>query len=1163
MPTPESVSEDPIRFARETPFTFGRWREVKSLYKRLEANPASNPVVLATLISRLDAASLVPVRDISTAALGLSYNTGTPESLSASGARLAVLTQGWQSSGLYLYDFGVADPLKPKTISKLTWKGRGDWNEITFAGDSLLCVRVANREIKLLDISQEGKLVERGSLPEKAEQEPAPQAPTTGGFGFLAAAEQMVKSAFGVAKPASEATVRLANIQNIAATATHIYAACAASGKNNASPGSLCIVDISDPDQPQFVGGVVVEDAEKIALVPGSTLVALLTNPRNRGQQTQCSLYLVDAANPQDPRIVVQQMIAPASAMVATETHLYVGTTSPGSGSSQGIRVIDVSNPRSPRQVGDVPLTGYYGVEHLAYREGFLYASLRYGRIQVIDVRDPNNPVRVRELAPSYIKGLKIVGDRMYSGVGASVALWSLQVPERPTLIGTPPSAATLGYMKRRARRLLKTLAKSDPALFTEIAAKVLSESGKKPTLDWATNWVLIDLLFGEGGRINQVSHGRGRMVEMQTVGLRLRRREERGKLAWDAYPERAAAVWTSPDASWQAREMVLKVLRVSTHSIPALSEPILRNCFAAPSPLLIAEAVRQVVVLAQRNASLPAELAAVAFSKASPRQRTLLLDAIRLSLVKNETWARSFAQEVLERLPTLAADGARPTRRTIAIATALFENFAEYAAYVNRNPVLRLISLLMASGQALLREQAISAAQRITPTSAYEWLPQIASIRDSADQETVFAAMEQALRGKTLPDKLEESVRAMLLQNQSATAAWAWRLLQALAPTPTFLRSLWTALLSDTTLQNALEIAMASPHALTLLGRSGITNDEMSAYLQERPALIGLLSAQSFAVLTQTMPAAVTLRMIAAATDDVWARLREGWLRNLREGIGLNALWTSAEDALKADTTGNLERRLIDDTDVAVTMRDADDVAGILAIREPTLAALLGDYVTRYIDTITTSDALLLTAATHPLPEVRNPGLAALAKRTIRLPMALGLLESEVPASIEAGKGWFNQTPTPDLLTRALALCDSPVASVRAIGREFVTEQRENLPMEELSHALVEHSDPQMQTFVARLLGNEPAPQFDREVLRTRNQSREAKEAVKTRQERMTTDTGAVDTATLLALARGASTPRDSDWALTQLVRRAMAGETIEGLTIEGAGATAAPKER
>jgi hypothetical protein len=299
---------------------------------------------------------------------------------------------------------------------------------------------------------------------------------------------------------------------------------------------------------------------------------------------------------------------------------------------------------------------------------------------------------------------------------------------------------------------------------------------------------------------------------------------------------------------------------------------------------------------------------------------------------------------------------------------------------------------------------------------------------------------------------------------------------------------------------------------------------------------------------------------MVAAASDEAWARLRDGWLRNLQEGVGLTELWTNAEAALKSDGTGNLERRLIDDTEVAATLRCADDIAGILAIRDPSLAALLGDFVRHHLGKIAANDAYLLTAATHPLPEVRNPGLEALAKQAIRLPMALGLLESEVPASIAAGRRWFTETAEPGLLARALALCDSPVASVRAIGRDVITNSAEQMPMSELASALVEHPDPQMQAFVALLLGRTPAPDFDREILRVRGKSRRAKEVVKRRQDAIQSVSadGAVDTATLLALARSASTPRDSDWALTQLVRRAMAGEAIEGLTIEGAAAIA-----
>jgi len=62
-------------------------------------------------------------------------------------------------------------------------------------------------------------------------------------------------------------------------------------------------------------------------------------------------------------------------------------------------------------------------------------------------------------------------------------------------------------------------------------------------------------------------------------------------------------------------------------------------------------------------------------------------------------------------------------------------------------------------------------------------------------------------------------------------------------------------------------------------------------------------------------------------------------------------------------------------------------------------------------------------------------------------------------------------------------------------------------------------------------------------------NRGRRAKEAVKKRQDTDAT----LDVRTLLELARGKGTPRDAEWALSQLARRALAGEKIEGFAVEG----------
>jgi hypothetical protein len=92
------------------------------------------------------------------------------------------------------------------------------------------------------------------------------------------------------------------------------------------------------------------------------------------------------------------------------------------------------------------------------------------------------------------------------------------------------------------------------------------------------------------------------------------------------------------------------------------------------------------------------------------------------------------------------------------------------------------------------------------------------------------------------------------------------------------------------------------------------------------------------------------------------------------------------------------------------------------------------------------------------------------------------------------------------------------------------------------------------MQAFAAKQLLNVQASEdvvqaFDARVLRTRDQSRRAKEFIKARALRAGPT---VATEVLLDIARG-RTPRDADWAMQALAQRALAGEVIEGLSVEG----------
>ncbi|RYG63344.1 hypothetical protein EON80_21430 [bacterium] len=158
-------------------------------------------------------------------------------------------------------------------------------------------------------------------------------------------------------------------------------------------------------------------------------------------------------------------------------------------------------------------------------------------------------------------------------------------------------------------------------------------------------------------------------------------------------------------------------------------------------------------------------------------------------------------------------------------------------------------------------------------------------------------------------------------------------------------------------------------------------------------------------------------------------------------------------------------------------------------------------------------------------------------------------LLESKVPPSIDFGRRWF-ENQSEGTLELALALSDSPQPTVRAFGRNYIAARLESLMQSGLIAYLQDNPNAEMQAFVAaQLKGNPDAavPEFDKAVLRGRYRARRAKNLV---QERRTASAPLPDDKTLLELARG-RTPRDSEWALTQLARRAMEGATVEGVEV------------
>lgn len=1136
-PRSEEDRDALLRFIRETPIAFGTWRHLKGLYKQVEADAltdAADPRLLGALAGRMDRAPLASSAGIVSPAFEGLSQIGH---LAISGDRAYVLGSskgGWNNTDtLAVYDLATPDPMKPRRLSSTPVRG---------VGRILLCGPYAcvynphggwrsSTKLTLYDVS-------------KPEQGP----------------------------PEKCGSIEIGNAQQLAAVYPHLFFA----GSSGELKG-LRIVSVADPDNPVTVGEVKVDGALGVAASEDGK-IACVALPRTgfswNSLPSKGGFRIVDTSDPARPTILASvNDLAEVRCGTIRGRHAFVGVDHQSARNPAGMHILDLTDPAKPRKVGFIETENEGAPLHVSVAGDYAYLAMQYGVVVIVDIRNPAAPKQTGVISTYSPQTVAVRGEYAYIATQyAGLALWNIDNPNKPVRAGTPPSPETMGYMKRRARRLLRTLEKT-PERYAETAFHALTERGRgTAAVDPQTHWVSMDLLFGGSDRFIQTHHGRGRYVAKRAPGasadtptssLRLRARDERNPGAWDSRLDLVARLLETKDLPWQTYEFAAKVLRANRQALPELTNgSILGSFLNSDSPLLIRLGARSVLAQINGGKAVSASVAADAYllSGAAGRRR---IEAWLTDTAREETRSK-FGERLVKRLgdalPALA-DGAFTRRQAGALALLaralpravptgkLFPLLA--AALATRRPDLTEW-LHGALGRTEKIKDALSALALLFP------LPE--DVRAAA-----LTALAQAMANK----KFDSNTADDILEADGWLAAAQWKLIAASDTETPLLSALWNTLLESERETPALRAAMASPDALLVLSRSGITAGEIAARLADRPFLVALLSPQTFRTITQSVPASVTLRLIAAAPDDLWTQLRAGWLNNLREGVGVADLWLSLEEALKTDHEDRLLRRVLEDDEIARTIFDVEDLEALLGIRDPSFGALLGQVFHRSAaDRFGRDSDLLLAAATHPLPDVRDPALARVRAVGMGLAFALKLLESEVPPSVAAGRAFFEQSTAaaaaeaePRAFDHALALCDSPKASVRELGRQYVRSRWEILPRPNLYRALFENAEPDMQAFVARLLNDEPdalpeeTAEFDRIVLRTRHRARRAKELVKERQTVTlpASDPASADVETLLALARGSGTPRDAEWAMTQLARLALSGRQIDGLSIEG----------
>jgi hypothetical protein len=278
------------------------------------------------------------------------------------------------------------------------------------------------------------------------------------------------------------------------------------------------------------------------------------------------------------------------------------------------------------------------------------------------------------------------------------------------------PTHATLRYMKRRARRLLRKLGEVAPDIYFKLASKIISANEKNISLDIDNQWVSLDIIYGSSRRAYQKSHGYGGYAFDKTK-LQLHHAEERFPGIWDTQDKYLQDILIK-DMPWQIHEFAVKVLKRNQLPLPEVGDEVLKNFFNSSSTILRSTAVN--LVYQKFTYQTPqASVFAGMWLYASADLRLKIQDIESKRPKRDKAWQDEFAEN-LSKLTFKELKNGNSSRRILRSVEHLQKNFGKAIPTDN---LLPMAEALFHSPYQALQELAYLGAEKATKEQAMQWL--------------------------------------------------------------------------------------------------------------------------------------------------------------------------------------------------------------------------------------------------------------------------------------------------------------------------------------------------------------------------------------------------------------------------------------------------------
>ena len=149
-------------------------------------------------------------------------------------------------------------------------------------------------------------------------------------------------------------------------------------------------------------------------------------------------LYIIDFSDPTAPKelghLEIRELTKPGSLPGDAADVVVVGKYAYVAAGQRGLRIIDVSNPAMPNEIGNLE-TLVSSTSRVAVQNGRAFV-IDYG-LRIIDVRNPAQPKWLGTSGLTYARDVSVVGDLVFVPEGGSVFLVDVSNPANSAKLDT------------------------------------------------------------------------------------------------------------------------------------------------------------------------------------------------------------------------------------------------------------------------------------------------------------------------------------------------------------------------------------------------------------------------------------------------------------------------------------------------------------------------------------------------------------------------------------------------------------------------------------------------------------------------------------------------------------------------------------------------------